>query len=384
MRLLLVTHCYPEHASGVEVVAGELASRLAARGVEIVWAALHSEGAGPEGVTRLPMAGWNVTERRLGFPYPLWGPASLARLSAAVADCDLVHLHDSLYLGNVAAYLAAARRRKPVVVTQHVGSIPFSSPLLRALMGAANRTLGRLVLGGCEQVVFISPRVQQYFARLVPFRRPPLYWPNGVDTTLFHPVSLDERRALRAKLGWPADGPVLLFVGRFAEKKGLPLLRALAGRLAKLAWVFVGRGPHDPARWGLKHVRCPGPLPRREIADCYRAADLLVLPSVGEGFPLVVQEGMACGLPALITPETAEGAPEAAPLLFTAEPGVDAWAQALEALLADPAGLAARREEVADFARRRWSWEACAELYLGLFRSLLGGGRFATCPIRPG
>ena len=121
MRVLLVTHYYAEHRGGVEIVAAELARRLAARGVEIIWVASDGPAASSTGVTRLPVSAWNLTEQRLGFPYPLWSPLALLRLSQQVRAADVIHLHDSLYLGNVVAYLWARWYHRPVVVTQHVG-----------------------------------------------------------------------------------------------------------------------------------------------------------------------------------------------------------------------------------------------------------------------
>ena len=108
MNVLLVTHYYADHRGGVEIVAAELARRLAARGVHVRWAAsTPAMDPAPPGVELLPMRACNVTERRLGFPYPVWGPISLLRLLRAVWRCDVVHVHDCLYLGNVVAYLAA-------------------------------------------------------------------------------------------------------------------------------------------------------------------------------------------------------------------------------------------------------------------------------------
>ena len=226
MRVLVVTHYYPKHGGGIEIVAGELARRLVDRGVEVVWAASEEQAHGaPEGVTRWPVSAWNVTEKKLGFPYPLWSPVSLAGLEQLVRDCDVVHLHDSLYLGNVVAYLWARRHGKPVVVTQHVGPIPYKSPVLRGMLGLANRTLARLVLSGSEQAVFISPRVEGYFRELFRFKNAPLYLANGVDTERFTPATAAERLALRSRFGWPRDRKVRLFVGRWVEKKGLPFLR---------------------------------------------------------------------------------------------------------------------------------------------------------------
>jgi len=370
MRVLLVTHYYAEHRGGVEIVAAELARRLAARGVEIIWVASDGPAASSTGVTRLPVSAWNLTEQRLGFPYPLWSPLALLRLSQQVRAADVVHLHDCLYLGNVVAYLWARWYHRPVVVTQHVGPVPYSSPLLRGLLGLANRTLAKSVLVGCDQAVFISPRVQAYFARLARFRRPPIYLANGVDTERFCPVSDAERQAIRIRLGWPTDRKVRLFVGRFVEKKGLPLLRKLASERPQDVWVFIGWGGDDPARWGLANVQSAGALPQQTIVDYYRAADLLVLPSVGEGFPLVVQEAMACGLPTLISPETLEGAPDAAEVVASADLDVASWQRAIALL--DGADVIRQREKVADFARR-WSWDAVADRFVELFEAMVVG-----------
>ena len=73
-RILVVTHYYPEHRGGVELIAQELGTRLVNRGFEIVWAA-SNEGVTPSETpfARLSMKAWNFTERWLGFAYPFWG-----------------------------------------------------------------------------------------------------------------------------------------------------------------------------------------------------------------------------------------------------------------------------------------------------------------------
>ena len=371
MRVLLVTHYYAEHGGGVEIVARELAVRLARRGAAITWAAsAPAPACADEGVSYLPMRAWNGTERRLGVPYPLWGPVGLARLGSAVRQCDLVHLHDCLYEGNMAALLRARRAGKPVVVTQHVGKVPYRHALLRGLLATAQGTLGRMVLGGASQTVFVSRKVLDYFRPIVRFRHEPLCIPNGVDTAVFSPVGPAERNQLRRQFGWPEGRPVFLFVGRFVEKKGLPHLRRLAQQFPEVQYVLVGWGPEDPSQWRLANVEAVGRVDHDQLPPYYRAADLLILPSVGEGFPFVVQEAMACGTPAMISDDTAPGSPgiETAAVVSSLEE---------DAITAAVRGFLQRRPEwdllrcrSAQYAGR-WSWDDCASRYADLFGRLV-------------
>jgi glycosyltransferase involved in cell wall biosynthesis len=397
VRLLVVTHYYAEHGGGVERVAAELAQRLGRRGFDVSWAASaepppKAAAGGPvqtpaaggpvqtpaaggpatPGWRRVPMRAWNVTERALGFPYPLWGPGSLWRLWREVRRSRVVHLHDCLYMGNFAAYVFARAARRPVLVTQHIGFVPYSRAILRLLLRLANRTLGAAVLRGCDRVVFYSPRVAEYFSSLLGLAGPPLLIANGVAAEPFHPVEPELRLRLRAELGCAAERPLLLFVGRFVEKKGLAVLHRLAAALPEPLWVFIGWGPDDPAAWKLPNLRVLPLMQHPELARAYQAADLLVLPSVGEGFPLVVQEAMACGTPALISRETAAGCPEIAPVTFTAEPVADDFAAALRQILSNRSALAGRRPDVAALARRLWSWDETTAAYARLLHALAG------------
>jgi glycosyltransferase involved in cell wall biosynthesis len=375
LRVTLVTHYYPSHRGGVERVAGQLAERLAAAGfAQVDWHASDCDAPPPPapGLRAVPAPSWNVAERRLGFPYPVWTPGALRRLARACRESDVVHLHDCLYFPNVVAFLAARLARRPVLVTQHVGFIPYRSALLRFALVAANRVLGGLVLGGACRVVFESDAVRRYFARRVRFRAEPELIANGVDTDAFTPVDPARREALRAALGAAPGQPLLLFIGRFVEKKGMPVLRELATRTPQARWIFAGLGPLDPAEWRLPNATVVHAPRSDEIAPLYQAADLLVLPSVGEGFPLSVQEAMACGTPALVGAETAAGCPEAEGLLLVERTGTpdtaERWAARLQSLLTSPQALEELRPRVARFAREHWSWEQCVARYASLLR----------------
>jgi glycosyltransferase involved in cell wall biosynthesis len=164
-------------------------------------------------------------------------------------------------------------------------------------------------------------------------------------------------------------------VGRFVEKKGLGVLQELTERVSRAHWLFAGWGPLDPASWRRSNVTVVNRPAAGELAPLYQAADLFVLPSVGEGFPLAVQEAMACGTPALIGQETAAGCPEAGELLLGEPAGADdtaaRWAARIEALLASPPALEALRPRVASFAREHWSWARCVERYAAIFSNAI-------------
>jgi glycosyltransferase involved in cell wall biosynthesis len=367
-RILLVTHYYAEHRGGVEIVAGKIAEQLALRGWKVTWAASGpAPTAARDGILRVPMRSWNFTEKRFGVPYPLWGPISLIKLCALVGKSEVVHLHDSLYFGNVIAYLCARLLRKPVVITQHIGPIPYTQPVLRFVNELANRTLASVLLAGCCRTVFISTKVRNFFSLIVSFRRGPVYIANGVSTNRFHPVRSEERQRVRATFGWPADKLVMLFVGRFVPKKNLALLRKMAAHFPAVDWMFVGWGPENPASWGLANVHCCGAVDQRDMPAYYQAADLLVLPSVGEGFPLVIQEAMACGLPALISADTAAGVPGIEAAVLVSDLHWDRLVSLIKDSVADPARLAERGAAGVDFARRHWEWDACTDRYEQVF-----------------
>lgn len=146
-----------------------------------------------------------------------------------------------------------------------------------------------------------------------------------------------------------ARTPLIVFLGRLSERKGVPeLLSALASPLlAGLQWqaIIAGDGPVEAYRrqasqLGLSgRVEMPGWLDGGEARALCRRADILVLPSHAEGMAMAVIEGLAHGL-AVVT--TRVGAHEEAIAdgetgLFVPVGDEDALAAALAGLIRDPA-----------------------------------------------
>jgi glycosyltransferase involved in cell wall biosynthesis len=161
---------------------------------------------------------------------------------------------------------------------------------------------------------------------------------------------------------------MMLFVGRFVEKKGLHLLREIARRTSSWRWTMAGEGPIDPAAWGLANVHVVGKVSQQHLSELYAAADLLVLPSFGEGFPLVVQEALSAGLPVAVHTETRDAGGLSSRVCAAEDvhgaDAVERWIDAMGRFIGvAPDEQSMRRVACRDFASVRWSWEETSRRY---------------------
>jgi glycosyltransferase involved in cell wall biosynthesis len=372
VKLLTVTHFFPSHGGGLELVAARLVEEFAACGLSITWFSSATDAAPDLRAARVEVVcvpTSNFIEKATQLPYPLWSPGCLAQLWRAIGASDVVHVHEHLYAPSIAAVLLAWLRGKQVVITQHMGALGLRNRLLTVTYETGARLLGRALFPLAARTVFISDNVRRFFHQ----ERSPcstLIF-NGIDTARFHATSAQRRRELRAQIGVPEGCRTVLFVGRFVSKKGLHIIAALARRFPGLQWILIGSGPDQPRVADLPHVRVLGRVGHDRLADYYHAADLLLLPSSGEGFPLVVQEALACGLGVLSSREVATACPPVTGLIRVPSDSATGdelapWFDALGAVIADEAYLEARAERSAQ-AAALWSWQHCADEYIRLF-----------------
>lgn len=139
--------------------------------------------------------------------------------------------------------------------------------------------------------------------------------PNAIDLHEFD--SLPDRGQFGHTFPETANKRVLLFLSRLHPKKGIPILlrawNALAAR--REGWTLVIGGGEGPEARGHQQelvwltrslhiedsVVFTGPLYGQVKKQAYAAADAFILPSLSEGFPMVLLEVLACRLPVLIT-----------------------------------------------------------------------------------
>ena len=377
MRVLQVTHYVPPHHGGIERVAELLFDGYRAAGFDVEWLASRVPRDAPayeSGKRRVPAI--NVLETTFGVPVPIWGPRAVRQLVASVRSADVVHVHDCLYPGSAFAVRLARRYGRPSLLTQHVGFVKYKSPTLNAVQRLAYSTTGRTVLRSSTRVVLATPAAEAHVRRLLgelPANASTI--PNGMDLTRFTVADFMARQEARRSLGLADNASVVLFAGRLVEKKGIVLVLEVAERLTDVHFVIVGDGPLASLMpRDRRNITWTRDVPPAEMTRYYHAADCLLLPSHGEGLPLVVQEALASGLTAVVSEDEVYAPALAEAGLVRAVPrNADALADAVPGACRerDEASAANARR----YAERYWDGKVMTARYADMLRSLTSSGR---------
>lgn len=313
---------------------------------------------------------------------------------------DVIHSH--YWLSGQVGSLAKERWGVPLIHSAHTLAKVKNR---RLAAGDAPEPISRVI--GEEQVVAESDRliastpaeakdlIELYSA---PGERVAIVEP-GVDLERFTPPApgreTAEMRAARCRLGLPESGYVVAFVGRIQPLKAPDvLLRAVAElstrdpRLASELTVAIVGGNSGSGldlsglagELGLSgSVRFLPAQTRDSLADVYRAADLVAVPSYNESFGLVALEAQACGTPVV--------AAAVGGLVLGVRDGISGvlidghdpaeWARVLDHLLASPK-LRANLGRGAVAHARQFSWSRTAAGLLAVYREALTERRLRT------
>ena len=135
-----------------------------------------------------------------------------------------------------------------------------------------------------------------------------------LHNTVGDEFSIGDRASARSKFSISEEECVLLSVGRLDNRDGYKghdrvinlLPKIMKGFSAPVKYLIAGVGPDEGRLKALTKekgvegsVKFLGRVPNNDLPDLYRASDLFVLPSRGEGFGIVYIEAMACGTPAI-------------------------------------------------------------------------------------
>lgn len=308
------------------------------------------------------------------------GPAAIAHRPARLAweqtGLPLVAQQVMAEVVHSPHYTMPLRVGRPVVVTIHDATFFTTPEQHTAVKGTFFRSATRTALRRASRVMVPSKATRDELVRVLdadPTKIDVAY--HGVDQDVFHvPTDADKAR-VAARLG--LRGPYVAFLGQLEPRKNVPNLirgwaKAVHWRDDPPALVLAGGSGWDEEVDAAiaevpTHLRVlrPGYLRFADLPGYLGGAVVCAYPSHGEGFGLPVLEAMACGTPVLTThrlslPEVGGDA-----VAYT-EPGADEIAEALSALLDDPA----RRRTLADAAlarAREFTWAASAEAHLSAY-----------------
>jgi starch synthase len=378
LRVALLTREYPPDVyGGAGVHVSYLARELAA----LVALTVHCQGAArPGAVAHQP---WDL----LSLANPALQTISTdLSMTAAAAAAELVHSHT--WYANLAGHLASLLYSVPHVVTVHSleplrpwkaeqlgGGYALSSWCERTAVESAAAVIA-VSNGMRADVLAAYPAIPAGRVRVIR---------NGIDTVEYAP---DPGTDVLERYGVDPGRPSVVFVGRVTRQKGVPVLLRAADRIDPAAQLVICAGQADTPeleaevsglagqlrgrRSGV--IWLSGMLAKREVIQLLTHATVFVCPSLYEPLGIVNLEAMACG--AAVVASRVGGIPE---VVADSETGLlvpageaGALAEAINALVRDPARAAAMGQLGRYRAVAEFGWSAVAAQTAALYAELAG------------
>jgi glycosyltransferase involved in cell wall biosynthesis len=173
--------------------------------------------------------------------------------------------------------------------------------------GALGNIVKKWILKRTDAITAVSQALAQNLKKTVPSSRI-LVYPMGVHTSIFSPEAKNEELTRTHKI----EGPYILYVGEIISSKGVGfLIEAMPNVLKKFpkySLVLVGQGIMENElklscqKLGIaENVVFTGAIPNIELPAFFASAELFVLPSLSEGWPVVVMEALSSGTMPLVT-----------------------------------------------------------------------------------
>jgi glycosyltransferase involved in cell wall biosynthesis len=300
MRILQVCQYYPPHIGGIEYHVEALSRKLVEAGHEVVvYTSNVPKSRKHEVIGGVEIYRFNCLLAPLNNPIV---PGLFFKLIRS-SGFDVIHAHGHFHMSSNQAAFANIFIRSPFVLTSH-GAILGYRGWKRFVEVLYDRTVGRWILKSAGRVIALTPTQAAMLGELGANPQKLVIIPFWMDMDQVNIHGDAQKFRSVYKLG---DRRVVLFVGRLLPIKGLQyLIEAAKFTKTRPTVVIIGdEAPGYPGTkraldeqvktLGLDGVLFPGSFLREDLAAAYKAADLFVLPSLGEGLPMVLLEAMAYG-----------------------------------------------------------------------------------------
>ena len=286
----------------------QLSRELARKGHDVTVATTDFEFDG-----RLPMdfQGVEVIPFRVVTRIGLFlvTPSMMQWLRENLDEYDVVHVHNLQSFQNILIRRESVARNVPFVLQAH--GLDPRSIWMSPTKAAYQVVWGRSILESATKTIALTQRELHEYLEMGVTESKIAVVPNGLDPREYD--HLPNRGVFRRKWNLDSDGSLVLFLGRLHKSKGIGLLIDVFSEYAKenLNARLVIAGPDygylaaAVRRCSLRGISArvlfPGPLYGDEKLSAIVDADLFVIPSEYEGFPMTALESWACGTPILAT-----------------------------------------------------------------------------------
>lgn len=365
----------PAKWGGIEVYVEEVAKRLVQKGHRVTvysrkWFTESNESYAGIRIVRTPTVKTKSTDALFH--------GMTSSIHAAASECDIVHYH------GLASYFFSILPRmvgKKVVVTMHATS--WVEPKWNKLAIKSLKTAVNMGIGVAHAVTTISPELKDFLGTIS--RRKVILTPPGVSIGIYR-----EPRNISRDYGLGTNG-YILFMGRLDTVKRVDLLieafKALSLPTMKL--VIAGDpGPSDGLEYKNRLIEAggcdkrviftgfqSGIIKEELLSNCF----MFVLPSLNEGVPIALLEGMSYGRPCLASDIPAHRyiISDGANGFLANGDSFDDFKQKLATIITmDDSDLKALGANALEFVRNNFSWDntidRLEETYYGLMSNTYG------------
>jgi len=379
MHIVQIAPYFPPYPGGQEKYVFHLSQQLLKMGHRVTILTSNF----PAGKRRDELDGLAI-HRYACWGRPLRNPLTpgLIFSPAIPPDADILHTHNLHSFASNAAILLRQRAKLPLVLTSH-GQLAFDSPLADAAVSLYTQILGKMTAHLADKIITATPSEKNRLVKtlgLPPSRIEVI--PVGIDLP-----GWDELAASLTEVS-PLSGfegrSILLVATQLIRRKGihhlLDALPLITCQFPDVLLAIAGAGEAEPAlkgqtrRLGLeRHTHFCGLLTEPQLARAYQAAQIFILPSLGEGQPTCIMEAWAFSRPVIAT--RIEGVTdyygEAALLVEPGSPS--ALAEAVICLLGDKALAQTLGRAGRALVESRFTWDKIAaqmvEIYLEMLES---------------
>lgn len=376
MKIAVIGHKrIPSREGGIEIVVGELSSRMASRGNKVVVYNRKSEHIAGKGYNAdNSLKQWKGVDIKW-VPTPNSAKlnaivySALATARAVFGKYDIIHFHAE---GPAAMVLLAKLFKKKTVVTVHGLDWQRSKwgGFATKFLKFGEKTAAKYA----DEIIVLSENVKNYFKNT--YNRDTNYISNGIEKPDLASASI-----IGEKYSLKKDG-YILFLGRVVPEKGIHyLIEAYNSLNTSMPLVIAGGASHtveyenqihETAK-GNKNIIFTGFVQGAELAELYSNAYIYCLPSDLEGMPISLLEAMSYGNCCLTSniDECTEVCVNNA-VYFEKGNAAD-LRDKLDYLIKNPQIVSSYKEKARDYICNKYNWDDVCDKTLQLYKNIISG-----------